>query len=74
MERHRSAPIALAHAIMASIGSWLPEAASLAYGGSALIPGEAVVLVLVIVAGVLAALVPARWAYRLDVASVLAKG
>lgn len=66
--------IALAHAIMASIGRWLPDAASLAYGASALISGEAVVLVLVLVAGVLAALVPARQAYRLDVASVLAKG
>jgi len=68
------AGIALAHAILASIGRWLPEAASLAYGASRLIPGEAAVLALVLVAGVLAALTPAWRAYRLDVASVLAKG
>jgi len=68
------AGIVLAHAILASIGRWLPEAASLAYGASTLIPGEAVVVALVLVAGVLAALTPAWRAYRLDVASVLAKG
>jgi putative ABC transport system permease protein len=65
--------IALGHALTAAIGLWLPAAAPLASGGWRLLPGEVGVFALVLVGGILAALLPAWRAYRLDVAAILAK-
>jgi len=66
--------VALGHALLALIGVWLPAAASLASGASRLLPGEIGVIALALAGGILAALLPAWRAYRLDVAATLAKG
>jgi putative ABC transport system permease protein len=66
--------VALGHALLALIGAWLPAAASLAGGASRLLPGEIGVIALALAGGILAALLPAWRAYRLDVAATLAKG
>lgn len=66
--------IALGHALLAAIGAWLPAAATLATGASRLLPGELAVVALALAGGILAALLPAWRAYRLDVAATLAKG
>jgi putative ABC transport system permease protein len=66
--------VALGHALLAAIGAWLPAAATLATGASRLLPGELGVVALALAAGILAALLPAWRAYRLDVAATLAKG
>ena len=66
--------IALGHALLALIGAWLPTAASLASGAMRLLPSEFTIVVLVVAGGILAALLPAWRAYRLDVAATLAKG
>ena len=66
--------VALGHALLAAIGAWLPAAASLATGASRLLPGEIGVVALALAGGILAALLPAWRAYRLDVAATLAKG
>jgi putative ABC transport system permease protein len=66
--------IALGHALLAAIGAWLPAAASLAAGASRFLPDEIGVIALALAGGILAALLPAWRAYRLDVAATLAKG
>jgi putative ABC transport system permease protein len=66
--------IALGHALLAAIGAWLPAAASLATGASTLLPSELGVAALALAGGIMAALLPAWRAYRLDVAATLAKG
>jgi putative ABC transport system permease protein len=66
--------VALGHALLAAIGAWLPAAASLATGASTLLPGELGVVTLALAGGIIAALLPAWRAYRLDVAATLAKG
>ena len=66
--------VALGHALLAAIGAWLPAAATLATGASRLLPGELGVVALALAGGILAALLPAWRAYRLDVAATLAKG
>jgi putative ABC transport system permease protein len=66
--------VALGHALLALIGAWLPAAASLAGGAWRLLPGEIGVIALALAGGILAALLPAWRAYRLDVAATLAKG
>ena len=66
--------VALGNALLALIGVWLPAAASLASGASRLLPGEIGVIALALAGGILAALLPAWRAYRLDVAATLAKG
>jgi putative ABC transport system permease protein len=66
--------VALGHALLALIGAWLPAASSLAGGASRLLPGEIGVIALALAGGILAALLPAWRAYRLDVAATLAKG
>ena len=66
--------IALGHALVAAIGAWLPAAASLAAGASRVLPDEIGVVALALAGGILAALLPAWRAYRLDVAATLAKG
>ncbi|HEV8554238.1 MAG TPA: ABC transporter permease [Casimicrobiaceae bacterium] len=66
--------VALGHALLAAVGAWLPAAATLATGASRFLPGELGVVALALAAGILAALLPAWRAYRLDVAATLAKG
>ena len=66
--------IALGHLLLAAIGAWLPAAATLAAGASRLLPEELGVVALALAGGILAALLPAWRAYRLDVAATLAKG
>ena len=65
--------IALGHALLGLIGAWLPAAASLASDSMRFLPGEAGVVALVLAGGILTALLPAWRAYRLDVATTLAK-
>ncbi|HKE39086.1 MAG TPA: FtsX-like permease family protein [Casimicrobiaceae bacterium] len=62
------------HALLACIGAWLPAAASLAPVAMRMLPGEGALVALVLAGGILAALLPAWRAYRLDVAATLAKG
>jgi putative ABC transport system permease protein len=64
----------LGHAILAAIGAWLPAAAPLAEGARHWFPEELVVILIALGGGILAALVPAWRAYRLDVAATLSKG
>jgi putative ABC transport system permease protein len=66
--------IALGHALVAAIGAWLPAAGSLAAGASRVLSDEIGVVALALAGGILAALLPAWRAYRLDVAATLAKG
>jgi putative ABC transport system permease protein len=66
--------IAFGHTLVAIIGAWLPAAAPLAIGAARVLPAEAGVVALALASGILAALLPAWRAYRLDVASTLAKG
>ena len=65
--------IVLGHALLGLIGRWLPAAASLASGSMRFLSSEAGVVALVLAGGILAALLPAWRAYRLDVATTLAK-
>jgi putative ABC transport system ATP-binding protein len=64
----------LGHALLATIGTWLPAASSLAEGARHPAAAEAVVVLIALSGGVLAALVPAWRAYRLEVAATLSKG
>ena len=64
----------LGHAMLAAIGAWLPAAAPLAEGARRWFPEELVVILVALGGGILAALVPAWRAYRLDVAATLSKG
>ncbi len=64
----------LGHALLATIGTWLPAAASLAEGARHPAAAEALVVLIALGGGVLAALVPAWRAYRVDVAATLSKG
>ena len=66
--------VALGHALLAAISAWLPAAASLATGALMLLPSELGVVTLALAGGIIAALLPAWRAYRLDVAATLAKG
>ena len=63
-----------AHAVAASIGTWLPEAAPLAAGAARWRSGEGWVVILALGAGIMAAALPAWRAYRLDVAAILSEG
>jgi putative ABC transport system permease protein len=64
----------LGHAMLAAIAAWLPAAAPLAEGARHWFPEELVVILIALGGGILAALVPAWRAYRLDVAATLSKG
>ena len=64
----------LGHAMLAAIGAWLPAAAPLAEGARRWFPEELIVILIALGGGILAALVPAWRAYRLDVAATLSKG
>ncbi|MCU0814887.1 MAG: ABC transporter permease [Burkholderiaceae bacterium] len=63
-----------AHAVAASLGTWLPEAAPLAAGAARWRAGEGWVVILALGAGIMAAALPAWRAYRLDVAAILSEG
>jgi putative ABC transport system permease protein len=64
----------LGHALLAAIGTWLPAAAPLAEGARHWYPEELLVVLIALGGGILAALLPAWRAYRLDVAATLSKG
>ena len=64
----------LAHVGAYAIGTWLPQAASLAGAAYRWLPEEWGVVALSLAAGILAALWPAWRAARLDVAATLADG
>lgn len=64
--------LALAHALAASVGAWLPAAAPLAAGAWVWQPAEWGIVALALGAGIIATLLPAWRAYRLDVAATLA--
>jgi len=66
--------LALAHGLAANIGAWLPAAAPLAAGASAFRAEEWAVAALALGVGIMATLVPAWRAYRLDVSATLAEG
>ncbi len=66
--------LASAHLLAASVGRWLPAAATLAGGASTWRPEEWGVVALALGAGILATVLPAWRAYRLDVAATLADG
>jgi len=66
--------LALAHGLAAAVGTWLPAAAPLAAGARTWQPEEWGVVALALGAGIIATLVPAWRAYRLDVAATLADG
>jgi putative ABC transport system permease protein len=66
--------LAAAHGIAANVGHWLPAAASLAVGASRWHSEEAWVVGLALAAGIIATMLPAWRAYRLDVAATLAEG
>jgi len=66
--------LACAHLLAASVGRWLPAASALAGDAAAWRPEEWSVVALALGAGILATLLPAWRAYRLDVAATLADG
>ncbi len=66
--------LAAAHAIAANVGSWLPAAAPLEAGARTWRAEEWDVVALALGAGILATVIPAWRAYRLDVAATLADG
>jgi putative ABC transport system permease protein len=66
--------LAAAHAVAATLGAWLPEAAALAAGAAKWRAEELGVVALALGAGIIAAALPAWRAYRLDVAAILSEG
>ena len=66
--------LVLAHGLAASVGAWLPAAAPLAAGARAWQPEEWGIVAIALLTGIIAALVPAWRAYRLDAAATLAEG
>jgi len=66
--------LALAHVVAANIGALLPAAAPLAASGHVLLADEWTVAALALGVGIMATLIPAWRAYRLDVAATLAEG
>ena len=66
--------LAIAHAVAANIGTWVPVAAPLEAGARTWRTEEWGVVALALGAGILATVIPAWRAYRLDVAATLADG
>jgi len=66
--------LAAAHVVAANVGHWLPAAASLASGAAHWHREEIWVVALALAAGIIATVLPAWRAYRLDVAATLAEG
>jgi putative ABC transport system permease protein len=66
--------LAIAHGLTANVGTWLPAAAPLEAGAATWRTEEWGVVALALGAGIIATLIPAWRAYRLDVAATLADG
>ena len=66
--------LGIAHALAATIGTWLPAAGALAHGARAWQAEEWGVVGLALGAGIIATVIPAWRAYRQDVAATLADG
>jgi putative ABC transport system permease protein len=66
------AGLALAHGLAATVGTWLPAAAAHLAGAWVWQPEEWGIVGLALGAGIIATLLPAWRAYRLDVAAILA--
>jgi putative ABC transport system permease protein len=64
--------ILLGHAVAEAVGRLLPEGRNIGLTGLAWLPEELYVLVLALLVGLVAALLPAIQAYRTDIAAVLA--
>ena len=64
--------IALGHAVAEAVGHFLPEGRNMGLSGLSWLPQELYVLVLALLVGLVAALLPAIQAYRTDIAAVLA--
>lgn len=64
----------LAHLSAEAAGRWIPRATDLGLTGAIWLPQETLMIGIALVIGVIAALVPAIQAYRLDIARVLARG
>jgi putative ABC transport system permease protein len=64
--------IALGHAVAEAVGRLLPEGRNMGLSGLTWLPQELYVLVLALLVGLVAALLPAIQAYRTDIAAVLA--
>lgn len=65
--------LGLGHAAVEGIGMMMAEAQQFDITGRIIIPGEARILLLAILVGVIAALIPAIRAYRTDIAHTLSK-
>ncbi len=66
--------LALGHLAAAALGAAVERTQGMALGGFTVVPGELGVVALALVAGLLAALLPAYQAYRTDIARILAEG
>jgi putative ABC transport system permease protein len=64
--------ILLGHAVAEAVGRFLPEGRNMGLSGLSWLPQELCVLVLTLLVGLVAALLPAIQAYRTDIAAVLA--
>jgi putative ABC transport system permease protein len=64
--------IALGHAVAEAVGHFLPEGRNMGLSGLTWLPQELYVLILALLVGLVAALLPAIQAYRTDIAAVLA--
>ena len=66
--------LGLAHALAATIGTWLPAASALSYGARVWQTEEWGIVALALGAGIIATVIPAWRAYRQDAAATLAEG
>jgi putative ABC transport system permease protein len=64
--------IALGHAVAETVGHFLPEGRNMGLSGLSWRPQELYILILALMVGLVAALLPAIQAYRTDIAAVLA--
>jgi putative ABC transport system permease protein len=64
--------IAAGHAVAEAVGHFLPEGRNMGLSGLTWLPQELYVLILALLVGLVAALLPAIQAYRTDIAAVLA--
>jgi putative ABC transport system permease protein len=64
--------ILLGHAVAEAVGHFLPEGRNMGLSGLTWLPQELFILILALLVGLVAALLPAVQAYRTDIAAVLA--
>jgi putative ABC transport system permease protein len=64
--------ILLGHAVAEAVGHFLPEGRNIGLSGLTWLPQELFILILALLVGLVAALLPAIQAYRTDIAAVLA--